>query len=44
MVITILYICSIKYKYNEMHKDLATKMFITAVFFIKQQKIKSLDS
>lgn len=39
MVITVLYICSVKYKYNDMHKDLATKMFITAVF-IKQQKIK----
>lgn len=38
MIITVL-MMNIKYKYNDMHKDLATKMFITTVFY-KTAKIK----
>lgn len=42
MVITVLYICPIKYKNNDMHRDLATRMFITAVFLYDSEKLKTI--
>ena len=42
MVITVLYICPIKYKNNDMHKDLATTMFITVVFLYDSKKLRTV--